>query len=284
MKFRLLLIALAMAFVCGCSAAHDQNIYREEQTAVTQVQAQQNKALMLTVFGTSTEASITFDELLPMVKARFPGYDIFTPYTSGIIREKLNAEISNPADLKLSPQEMLVKLKDEGYTEIRVVSTILFPGIEHEKIAGAVSEFATANPDIAISYAQPFMSAPENMQAAVAALGKYVVHDAANIVVAHGTHEGHPAEKHYKMLAELITNAYPNARMASVEGLPDLDEALDWAAKYPARDVNFIVCMFVAGDHAQNDIASDDDDSMFSAVLKMGKEPSVPFVNTSAGK
>ena len=45
-----------------------------------------------------------------------------------------------------------------------------------------------------------------------------------------------------------------------------------------------MVFMFVAGDHAENDIASDDEDSLFSAVRAMGKIPSVVRVETKDGQ
>ena len=70
-----------------------------------------DKALMLTVFGTSTEASVTFKELIPFVEKMFPDRNIVVPYTSGIIRDKLNQEIRDPDQKILSPAQMLEKLK-----------------------------------------------------------------------------------------------------------------------------------------------------------------------------
>jgi cobalamin biosynthesis Co2+ chelatase CbiK len=49
-------------------------------------------------------------------------------------------------------------------------------------------------------------------------------------------------------------------------------------------EVRFIVFMFVAGDHAENDIAGDEKDSLFSAVKSAGKKPSVATVKTSTGE
>lgn len=243
-----------------------------------------DKALMLTVFGTSTEAAVTFDELLPLVQQRFPDRDVVVPFTSGVIRNKLNADIADPAKKILSPAEMLEKLKADGYKDIAVVSTILFAGIEHEKLHSAVEAFRAANKGIKVSYASPLLADPANLKPVVSLLGKYMLPNGSNVVVAHGTHDGHPVEKTYLELAKLVAETYPNARVGSVEGVPDIEETLAWVKSEKAAAVRFVVFMFVAGDHAENDIASDEDDSMFSAVRAMGKTPSVYMVDTKIGK
>ncbi len=242
------------------------------------------KALMLTVFGTSTEASVTFDELAPLAQEAFPQRDVVVPYTSGVIRNKLNAEISDPAQKILSPAEMLERLKGEGCTDIAVVSTLVFPGVENDKLNAAVNEFGKANKDIKVSYTPPLMSDAANLRAAVDALGKYLLENGVNVVVSHGTHAGHPVEKVYLELAAQVAQAYPNARLGSIEGVPDMTETLGWVKAQAAKNVRFVVFMFVAGDHAENDIASEAEDSLFSAVRAMGKTPSVVWADTKDGK
>ena len=246
--------------------------------------AESKKALMLSVFGTSTEASITFDEILPLVQKQFPGRTVVIPYTSSIIRNKLNADISDPAKKILSPAEMLEKLKTEGYTDIAVVSTLTFPGVENDKLQEAVKTFSQANKAITTSYTPPMLSDPANMQPVVNTLKKYLSATGENIVVAHGSHPGHPVEKVYLELARTVAATYPNARVASVEGLPSMEDALAQVAKAKATEVRFLIFMFVAGDHAEKDVSSDDPDSFFTAVRKAGKTPSVAWVETSAGK
>ena len=237
-----------------------------------------HKALMLTVFGTSTEAGVTFDELLPLVQKTFPERAVVVPYTSGVIRDKLNAEISDPAQKILSPAEMLEWLKTEGYTDIAVISTLVFPGVENEKLKATVDKFSAENKNLKVSYTPPLLSGPDNLKPALSVLEKYLLQDGVNIVVSHGTHAGHASEKIYLKLAGLLPQMYPNARLGSIEGVPDMAETLAWAKAQPGQDVRFVVFMFVAGDHAENDIASDEEGSLFSAVRAMGKTPSVVWV------
>ncbi len=243
-----------------------------------------DKALMLTVFGTSTEAAVTFEELIPFVKKLFPERMIGVPYTSGIIREKLNALIGDPAAKILSPAEMLEKMKERGCTDIAVVSTLLFAGTEHDKLKATVDAFAAANPGINISYTPPLLAEHASLRPVVATIRPCLIEDGLNVVVSHGTREGHPVEQTYLEIAELVAEMYPNARVGSIEGLPDLGNVMDWVEKREENKIRFVVFMFVAGDHAENDIASDDEESLFAAVRKMGKKPSVAWTDTSIGR
>jgi sirohydrochlorin cobaltochelatase len=267
MKICAMLSALMMFLLPGAAMAKDSD-----------------KAIMLTVFGTSTEASVTFDELLPKVRQRFPGRDVVVPYTSGVIRDKLNAKIADPAKKILSPAEMLEKLKKDGYTDIAVISTLLFAGVEHDRLKGTVDKFSAGNKNIKVAYVMPLLSEADNLESAVGLLGKYMLKDGSNVVVSHGTHEGHPVEKTYLALADQVASRYSNARAGSIEGVPDMKETLKWLEGRKEKDARFIVFMFVAGDHAENDIASDEDDSLFSAARAMGKSPSVQTVDTTHGK
>jgi len=243
-----------------------------------------DKALMLTVFGTSTEASVTFKELIPFVEKMFPDRNIVVPYTSGIIRDKLNQEIRDPDQKILSPAQMLEKLKTMGCKDIAVVSTLLFDGTEHDKLKAAVDEFSSRNPSIRISYLPPLLAEKSALRPVVNSLKKYLLQDGLNIVVSHGTEDGHPVEQTYLDLARMVAETWPNACVGSVEGLPHMEDVLEWVGKQKDEEVRFLVFMFVAGDHAENDIVSDEEDSLFSAVRDMGKRPSVVWLETSAGR
>lgn len=266
-KKGLLLAMLTLALLPGAALAQNDH-----------------KALMLTVFGTSTEASVTFEELVPLVQKNFPERDVVVPYTSGVIRNKLNAGISDPAQKILSPAEMLESLKIKGYTDIAVLSTLVFPGVENDKLKAVVDEFSAADQHIKVSYTPPLMSDAANLKPVVDSLGKYLLKEGVNIVVSHGTHAGHPVEKNYLDLAALLAQTYPNARLGSLEGVPDMAATLAWAKARPAKEVRLVVFMFVAGDHAANDIVSDQEGSLFSAVRAMGKTPSVVWVDTKDGQ
>lgn len=241
-----------------------------------------DKALVLAIFGATAESSVTFDELVPLLKERFPDRDVVVPFTSGIMRKNTNAKISDPASRVLSPVEALEKLKSEGYSDIVVISTILFAGTEHDKLKGEVEAFAAGNGGITVKYVPPLLSQRENFQPVVNLLGKYMISDGANIVVTHGTREGHMAEKDYMQIAMLIAKTFPGTRAASIEGIPDKDRAMEWLEKQPGNEVRFVVFMFAAGGHVNEDIASDEEESFFTAAREAGKNPSIPWSDQEA--
>ncbi len=243
-----------------------------------------DKAMVLAIFGATADSAVTFDELVPLLKERFPDRDIVVPFTSGIMRKNINAKISDPAARVLSPVEALEKLKNEGYSDIAVVSTILFAGTEHDKLKGEVEEFAASVDGIKVNYVPPLLAHRENLQPVINLLGKYMIHDGANIVVTHGTKDNHPAEKDYMQTAMLVAKTYPGARAASIEGIPAKDRAMEWLEKQPGNDVRFVVFMFAAGGHVNEDIASDEAESFFSAARKAGKNPSLPWLDKEANR
>ncbi|MEG0301658.1 sirohydrochlorin cobaltochelatase, partial [Cetobacterium sp.] len=54
---------------------------------------------------------------------------------------------------------------------------------------------------------------------------------------------------------------YNKAYMATVEGYPTLHRATGFLKKNKAKEVTLMPFMFVAGDHAKNDMAGDEEDS-----------------------
>lgn len=239
------------------------------------------KALVLAVFGTSTEASVTFDQIVPMLKTKFKDRDVYVPYTSSIIRNKLNAELTEKI---LSPDEMFAKLKKDGYTDIAVATTLLFAGVEYDKLKASVDTFTKANKGIKVSFAGPLMADEKNIQPVVNTLKPYIIADGINFVVTHGTHEGHAVEKTYLAVQKAVEKTYVKSFVGSIEGVPDMETTLETVEKIKDKKVRFLVFMFVAGDHAENDIAGDEEDSLFTAVKEMGKTPDVVMVKTSKGE
>lgn len=74
----------------------------------------------------------------------------------------------------------------------------------------------------------------------------------------------------------LQDKGYKNAYIANVEGYPDLENVIvkinerEKMLEDPIREVTLIPLMLVAGDHAKNDMAGEDEDSFKSMLLKEG--------------
>ncbi len=86
----------------------------------------------------------------------------------------------------------------------------------------------------------------------------------------HGTH--HPANAFYAALMFQLQLKDPNVYIGTVEGYPELDTVLTLLKKNQIQKAYLIPFMSVAGDHAKNDMAGDENDSWKSIISKAGIE------------
>ncbi len=68
----------------------------------------------------------------------------------------------------------------------------------------------------------------------------------------------------------LKDRGYPNAFAGTVEGYPELSDVLRHVKAYGTHHVHLVPLMIVAGDHARNDMAGDNEDSWMQTFLKAG--------------
>ena len=84
----------------------------------------------------------------------------------------------------------------------------------------------------------------------------------------HGTH--HPANAFYAALAYRVQLKDPNVFIGGVEGFPEIDPIKDQIAAKKLTKAFLLPFMSVAGDHARNDLAGDEEDSWKSILTKAG--------------
>ena len=65
---------------------------------------------------------------------------------------------------------------------------------------------------------------------------------------------------------------YENVIVGSVEGYPEIDQVLKQLGKCGAKKVVIAPFMIVAGDHAINDMAGEEEDSWKNIISKAGYE------------
>ena len=95
----------------------------------------------------------------------------------------------------------------------------------------------------------------------------------------HGTH--HPANAFYAALMFQLQMQDPNIFIGTVEGYQALDTVLALLKKNNIKKIYLMPFMSVAGDHAKNDMAGDDEDSWKTLILKEGIE-CVPVLKGTA--
>ena len=137
-------------------------------------------AIILTAFGTSTEARATYDFFEARVRERFPQHDILWAYTSRTLRAKMALQ----GILWRSPEELLRDLPERGYGRAVIQSLHIVPGKEFEKIAAAA-----AQAPLPAAVGKPLLSCSADCALVLDALAAHIPDPASTITVlaGHGT-------------------------------------------------------------------------------------------------
>ena len=89
------------------------------------------------------------------------------------------------------------------------------------------------------------------------------------VLMGHGT--THFANATYSELQlKLRFAGLRNVYITTVEGFPDFDNTIEMLKEDGVKKVTLMPFMIVAGDHANNDMAGDDDDSLKSVIKAEG--------------
>lgn len=217
------------------------------------------KAILVVSFGTSYHETRkkTIDACGSKIKESFKDYDFYRAFTSGMIINKLRKrdkmEIYNPL-------EVLEQLYKAGYEEVVVQSLHIICGDEYNKLKDMVSEYEDKFEKISLG--RPLLTYIDDYRETVLAvkqdLDKMDI-DEAIVFMGHGTeHESHSA---YPAIEYMFRDYGINAFVGTVEGYPELEQVIKKLKDKNIKTVDLLPFMLVAGDHAINDMASDEEDS-----------------------
>lgn len=236
--------------------------------------------ILLVAFGSSEEsAQVSFENIDKKVKETYPGIPVRWAYTSTIIRQKL-AKQGKYLD---SPEVALAKMQDEKFTHVAVQSLHTIGGSEYHDLRRSVGAFKMMGGFQKIILGYPLMATQKDMERTVdAILGvipKERKADEAVVLMGHGTH--HPSNAFYAALMFQLQLKDPNIFVGTVEGYPEVDLVKELILKKNIKKAYLMPFMSVAGDHAKNDMASDEEDSWKSIFSKAGIE-CVPVLKGTA--
>lgn len=227
------------------------------------------KALMVISFGTSYPK--TRERTLAVIEKdlikEYPDRDFFRAFTSNFIRKKI-AKRDN--EIILSPEEMFESLKEEGYEDVLCQTTHIINGSEYGLTLDIAIDNAKNFKKVAIG--SPLLSLSADyieMANFVKNLAKKLKDDEALLFMGHGSehfsNSAYPAFNYY-----LQKNGLFNVFLATVEGFPELSDVRIDLKNF--RKIYLMPFMVVAGDHANNDLASDEENSWKSILKKDGFE------------
>lgn len=260
------ILAFVTALVCLCLVSN----FAE---AKSKGKKEMKKAILLVAFGTSDpEAVKSFENIERLTKKRFPGIPIKWAYTSSFIRKKL-AKQGKVFD---SPELALAKLAEEGYTHVAAQSLHTIPGAEYDELNAVVVKTQNypamfQKLELGLPLLSNYMTARKVMAEMLKQIPKDRKAEDAVVLMGHGS-EHHPSDLIYVAVASILNTMDKNVFLGTVEGHPDFDDVLADCRKNGIRKAYLMPFMSVAGDHAKNDLAGDEEDSWKSLFKKAGIE------------
>ncbi len=225
--------------------------------------------ILLVAFGSSEDsAQVSFENIDRKVKQAYPDIPVRWAYTSHIIRKKLAKE----GRILDSPEVALAKMRDERFTHVAVASLHTIGGAEYHDLRRSVGAFKVMGGFEHVILAYPLLATQEDMErvvdAILATIPKERQKDEAVVLMGHGTH--HPSNAFYAALMFQLQLKDPNIFVGTVEGYPGLDLIQSMMLEKKIKKAFLVPFMSVAGDHAKNDMAGDEEDSWKSILTKAG--------------
>ena len=230
------------------------------------------KAILVVSFGTSYLDTLekTIEKAEKQIRDKFSEYDIYRAFTSHMIIKKLKEKYEIFVD---TPEEMLGKLYEAGYEEIIMQPLHMIPGEEFiyiNKISEVFKEkFEVLKVGRPIFYYQGIEELPQDYSLFIEATKELYEENNAVVLMGHGT--AHPANSVYGCLQAVFEDeGYENVFVTTVEGYPNFENVIRRVKRKNISEVTIAPLMVVAGDHARNDMASDDEDSLKSMLEAEG--------------
>lgn len=217
--------------------------------------------LMVVSFGTSYNDSrrLTIGAIEGAIETAFPDWSVRRGFTSQIIIDHVKSRDGVSID---NVGEALKRAADNGVKNLVIQPTHLMDGLEYNDLVEEAATYSDAFEKMAIG--KPLLTSDADFDTVAKAITKataeYDDGETAICFMGHGT-EAASNQVYTKMQQVLTDGGYENYYIGTVEASPTLDDVL---AQVKAGDYKRVVLeplMIVAGDHANNDMAGDEEGS-----------------------
>ncbi len=247
--------------------------------------------ILVVSFGTSFNDSRALDikGIEDALQNAFPDWSVRRAFTAQIIINHVQARDGEKID---NVDQALQRAVDNGVKKLIIQPTHLMHGAEYDELMETLKSYedkfdvvAVAEPllgkvgaDANVINADKKAVAEAIVKAALATEGYGSIEEAAAagtafVFMGHGT--SHTAKISYsQMQAQMKDLGYDNVFIGTVEGEPEetaCEEVIKAVSEAGYKNVILRPLMVVAGDHANNDMAGDDDDSWLSTFAASEK-------------
>ncbi|MEW4353851.1 sirohydrochlorin cobaltochelatase [Streptococcus pneumoniae] len=226
------------------------------------------KAILVVSFGTTYPETRkkTIEACEEAIQAAFPDFTVHRAFTSNVVirRIKKNEGLDIP-----TVAEVLEELYEAGIQEVYIQPLHVILGGEYEKIVRQASHFTEKFSSLRI--AKPLLTSEEDYEAVKAILLEKYGHfgpDAATVLMGHGSQ--HYAFTAYAAMDHMLKGT--SVRIGCVESYPPVSLIEEELRKEEVKTIHLAPFMLVAGDHATNDMTSDEEDSWNTYFSSRGYE------------
>lgn len=233
------------------------------------VSKETKKGILAVSFGTSHNDTrkITIDAIEKEMQDAFPAYSLYRAWTSKMIIKKVN---SRDGIHICTVKEAMEQMLQDGITDVLVQPTHVINGIENDLMKEDALAFQEQFHSI--SFGDPLLTSEQDNLAVIDAITsefKHLNKDEVLVLMGHGT--THYANAIYAALDYTFKDkGYDNIFLGTVEAYPTMESLLKMVHAYQPKKVVLAPFMIVAGDHAKNDMASNEPDSWYSQFKAEG--------------
>ena len=263
-----------------------------------------DKEILVVSFGTSFNDSRAEDigGIEKAIAKAYPDWSVRRAFTAQIIINHVMARDGEKID---NVDQALQRAIDNGVSTLVIQPTHLMHGAEYDELVETLKDYEDKIENVAI--AEPLLGEVgkdasvinEDKEAVAKAITAAAVKEAgfdsldaakdastAFVFMGHGT--SHTAKVTYsQMQTQMDELGYENVFIGTVEGEPEeteLSEVINKVKEAGYKNVILRPLMVVAGDHANNDMAGDDEDSWKSGFLADGSFDSVECQISGLGR
>lgn len=230
------------------------------------------KELLVVSFGTSFNDSrrLTIGAIENALAEAFPDWSVRRAFTSQIIIDHVKSRDGEVID---NVTEALERAVANGVKTLVVQPTHLMDGFEYNDLVAELAAYADAFERIEIG--APLLTSDEDFDAVADAIVEATAWETgispAIVFMGHGT-EAESNAVYEKMQGVLDAKGMENYYIGTVEAEPSVEDVLAAVQQGAYKHVVLRPLMVVAGDHANNDMAGDDEDSWKSIFEAAGYE------------